>query len=79
MPVGDFIFRLKCIGAVLELFAAILPAMILPLVQALFSLRLNFSFTPKIEPFACGMQAVFYSYIYIHIYILIDSYIYIYI
>ena len=60
MPVGDFIFRLKCIRAVLELLAAI-AGIILALVQSLFSLRLNFIFTPKIEPFACRMQAAFYS------------------
>ena len=50
MPGGDFIFRLKCIGAVLELLEAIAD-MILALVQALFSLKLYFIFTPKIEPF----------------------------
>ena len=59
MPDGDSIFRLKCIGAVFELLEVI-AAMILPLVPALFSLRLNFTFTPKFEPFACRMQAVFY-------------------
>ena len=47
MPGGDFIFRLKFIVAVLGPFEATV-AIILPLVQALISLRLNFTFTPKI-------------------------------
>ena len=48
MPVGNFIFRLKYIGAVLELLEAI-AATILPLVQVLFSSRLNLTFTPRVE------------------------------
>ena len=42
----------------MELLEAI-AAMILPLVQALFPLRLNFRFTPITEPFACILQAAF--------------------
>ena len=44
-----------------------IAAMILALVQAFFSVRLNVTFTPNIEPFACRMQATFYLYIYISI------------
>ena len=43
MPVGDFIFRLKCIGAVLEMLAVIADV-ILALVLALFSFRLDFMY-----------------------------------
>ena len=60
MPGGDFIFRLKLIVAVLGPFEAI-AAIILALVQAHFSSRLNFICIPEIYPFACRMQAAFYS------------------